>query len=29
VVGDCYVEGVMHGESVSWEEGDARTFILV
>jgi hypothetical protein len=29
VVGNCYVEGVMHGDAVSWEEEDARTFVLV
>lgn len=29
VVGDCYVEGIMHGEAVTWEENDTETFILV
>ncbi|KAF1840027.1 uncharacterized protein K460DRAFT_372000 [Cucurbitaria berberidis CBS 394.84] len=29
VVGDCYVEGIMFGEAVNWEEGAARTFVLV
>ncbi|KAJ4372265.1 hypothetical protein N0V83_004039 [Neocucurbitaria cava] len=29
VVGDCYFEGIMHGEAVDWEEGDTRTFVLV
>ncbi|KAK2012064.1 heterokaryon incompatibility protein [Colletotrichum eremochloae] len=29
VVGECYVEGVMHGEAVYWEEREAETFILV
>ena len=29
VVGDCYIERVMHGEAVSWEVSDAMTFVLV
>ncbi|KAF2442105.1 heterokaryon incompatibility protein [Karstenula rhodostoma CBS 690.94] len=29
VVGDCYVEGVMHGEAVCWADNDAEEFILV
>jgi hypothetical protein len=29
VVGDCYVEDVMHGEAVNWKIEDAQTFILV
>jgi hypothetical protein len=29
VVGDCYVEGIMHGDAVTWEEQDTETFILV
>ncbi|OAL55801.1 heterokaryon incompatibility protein [Pyrenochaeta sp. DS3sAY3a] len=29
VVGDCYVEGVMHGEIVKWNEDDTQTFVLV
>jgi hypothetical protein len=29
VVGDCYVEGVMHGEAVNWKEEDARMFVLI
>jgi hypothetical protein len=29
VVGDCNVEGVMHGEVVTWEEEDATAFVLV
>lgn len=29
VVGDCYVEGVMFGEEVTWDEDAARTFVLV
>lgn len=29
VVGDCYVEGVMFGESVVWDVQDARSFVLV
>lgn len=29
VVGDCYVEGVMHGEAVTWAVEGADTFILV
>lgn len=28
-IGDCYVDGVMFGESVEWEEDDADTIILV
>jgi hypothetical protein len=29
LVGDCYVEGIMHGEAVAWGDNDAHTFILV
>lgn len=29
LVGDCYIEGVMHGEAVDWEEDAADTLILV
>ncbi|KAF1975377.1 heterokaryon incompatibility protein [Bimuria novae-zelandiae CBS 107.79] len=29
VVGDCYVKGAMHGEVVTWDVGDADTFVLV
>jgi hypothetical protein len=29
LVGDCYVEGTMHGEAVEWEEFDTETFVLV
>ncbi|KAK1978631.1 heterokaryon incompatibility protein [Colletotrichum cereale] len=29
VVGECYIEGVMHGEAVDWEEGEADTFTLI
>ncbi|CAO2656816.1 Nn.00g056190.m01.CDS01 [Neocucurbitaria sp. VM-36] len=29
VIGDCYIEGVMHGEAVDWEEGSTTTFVLV
>ncbi|GME45589.1 putative flavin-binding monooxygenase-like protein [Neofusicoccum parvum] len=29
LVGDCYVEGIMFGEAVEWEEKDADTLILV
>ncbi|KAF2475901.1 heterokaryon incompatibility protein [Lindgomyces ingoldianus] len=29
VVGDAYVEGIMHGEAVLWAEEDANTFVLV
>jgi hypothetical protein len=29
VVGDCYVEGYMHGEAITWAENEACDFILV
>ena len=29
MVGDCYVEGIMHGQVVDWDEKDAHRFILV
>lgn len=29
IVGDCYVEGLMFGEGVTWDEGDAEEFVLV
>ncbi|EFQ35351.1 heterokaryon incompatibility protein [Colletotrichum graminicola] len=29
VVGECYIEGVMHGEAVDWEEEEADTFVLI
>lgn len=29
VIGDCYIEGVMFGEDVMWEEEDAKEFILI
>lgn len=29
VIGDCYVEGIMFGEAMTWDEDDARTFVLV
>jgi hypothetical protein len=29
LVGDCYVEGVMHGEAVTWEESEADILVLV
>jgi hypothetical protein len=29
LVGDCYVEGIMHGEAVTWEEGEADILVLV
>ncbi|KAF9735777.1 hypothetical protein PMIN06_002143 [Paraphaeosphaeria minitans] len=29
VVGDCYIEGVMHGEAVCWAEDEGEEFILV
>ncbi|KAF2277967.1 HET-domain-containing protein [Westerdykella ornata] len=29
LVGDCYVEGMMHGEVVEWEEEAADEFVLV
>ncbi|KAF2001526.1 heterokaryon incompatibility protein [Amniculicola lignicola CBS 123094] len=29
VLGDCYIEGIMHGEAVTWAEEDTETFVLV
>jgi len=29
VVGQCFVDGVMYGETVDWNEDDAETFLLV
>lgn len=29
VVGDCYIEGIMHGDAITWEEKDTQTFVLV
>jgi hypothetical protein len=29
LLGDCYAEGVMRGEAVAWNEGDADNFVLV
>ncbi|KAJ4345568.1 uncharacterized protein N0V89_011701 [Didymosphaeria variabile] len=29
VIGDCYLEGCMHGEAVEWTEDEADTFVLV
>lgn len=29
LVGDCFVEGIMFGEAVTWAEDDADTFVLV
>jgi hypothetical protein len=29
LLGDCYVEGVMRGEAVDWDEGCTDTFVLV
>jgi hypothetical protein len=29
LVGDCYVEGIMHGEAVTWEESEADILVLV
>ncbi|KAL1603878.1 hypothetical protein SLS60_005470 [Paraconiothyrium brasiliense] len=29
VIGDCYIEGCMHGEAVDWMEDEADTFVLV
>ncbi|KAE9378889.1 hypothetical protein N431DRAFT_433910 [Stipitochalara longipes BDJ] len=29
VVGQCFVDGVMHGEAVTWKEDDADVFVLV
>lgn len=29
VIGGCYIEGIMFGESVDWEPEDARGFTLV
>lgn len=28
VIGQSYLEGVMHGEAVTWEEGEADAFLL-
>jgi hypothetical protein len=28
VVGQCYVDGIMHGEAVTWQEDDADIFVL-
>ena len=29
VVGQCFVDGAMYGETVNWNEDDAKTFVLV
>jgi hypothetical protein len=29
VVGQCFVDGAMYGETVNWNEDDAETFVLV
>ena len=29
VVGQCFVDGIMYGEAVNWEEDEADTFVLV
>ncbi|GME47965.1 HET-domain-containing protein [Neofusicoccum parvum] len=29
IVGNCYIEGIMDGEAVDWEEDEAEWFILV
>lgn len=29
MVGDCYVEGIMHGQIVEWDGKDVHRFILV
>jgi hypothetical protein len=29
LIGDCYVEGIMHGEAVKWQEYNTETFVLV
>jgi hypothetical protein len=29
VVGQCFVDGCMHGEAVDWTEDEAETFVLV
>jgi len=29
VVGQCFVDGVMYGEVVSWNEDEADNFVLV
>lgn len=28
-IGNCYVNAIMHGEAVEWEEDEADTFVLV
>ncbi|PSN60768.1 heterokaryon incompatibility protein [Corynespora cassiicola Philippines] len=29
VIGDCYVQGIMHGEAVSWAEEDSQAIVLI
>jgi hypothetical protein len=29
LLGDCYIEGVMHGEAIDWDEVDTETFVVV
>lgn len=29
LVGDCYVEGIMHGETVIWNKDEAEEFVLI
>jgi hypothetical protein len=29
LIGDCYVEGIMHDEAVKWEEYNTETFVFV
>jgi len=28
VMGQCYVDGIMHGEAVGWAEEEADTFLI-
>lgn len=28
-LGHCYIDGLMYGEAVNWEEQDTDTFVLV
>ena len=29
LVGQCYIDGIMYGEAIKWDESDAEVFILV
>jgi hypothetical protein len=29
LIGPCFVDGIMHGEAVNWDEGKADPFVLI